>query len=169
VRLFVAVWPPAEVLDVIGALHRPDVPGVRWTTPDQWHVTLRFLGDVDDELGAPLGACLPGGPASVATMGPLTVRLGRSILMAPVGGLGELAEAVLAATAPVVPVVERRPFRGHLTLARARRGAWIPSTMAGTSLAGSWPVGRLSLVRSELHPSGARYSEVAGIDLAEGA
>jgi 2'-5' RNA ligase len=169
VRLFVAVWPPAEVLDAIGALDRPDVPGVRWTTPDQWHVTLRFLGDVADELVAPLGACLPGGPARVATMGPVTARLGRSILMAPVGGLDELAGAVLAATAPLVPLTELRPYRGHLTLARARRGAWIPSTAAGTPLAGSWPVRRLSLVRSELHPSGARYSEVAGVDLAEGA
>ena len=27
---------------------RPDDPAVRWSTPDQWHVTLRFLGSVDD-------------------------------------------------------------------------------------------------------------------------
>jgi 2'-5' RNA ligase len=167
--LFVAVWPPAEVLDLIGALDRPAAPGVRWTTPDQWHVTLRFLGDVADELVAPLGASLPGVPSSTATVGPQTARLGRSILMAPVAGLEGLAGAVLDATAPLVPVAEPRPYRGHLTLARARRGAWIPSTVAGRPLTGSWPVRRLSLVRSELHPSGARYSEVAGVDVTEGA
>ena len=46
-RLFVAVWPPPEVLDVLAALPRTERPGVRWTTRDQWHVTLRFLGMAD--------------------------------------------------------------------------------------------------------------------------
>ena len=38
---------PAEVLDQIGASPRVYLPGVRWTTRDQWHVTLRFLGSAD--------------------------------------------------------------------------------------------------------------------------
>jgi 2'-5' RNA ligase len=46
VRLFVAVWPPNDVVDVLADLPRPDVAGVRWTTQGQWHVTLRFLGQV---------------------------------------------------------------------------------------------------------------------------
>ena len=46
VRLFVAVWPPADVVTRVAALPRPDVAGLRWTAPDHWHVTLRFLGSV---------------------------------------------------------------------------------------------------------------------------
>ena len=46
-RLFVAAWPPPEVVASLAALPRPDVAGLRWTRPDQWHVTLRFLGHVE--------------------------------------------------------------------------------------------------------------------------
>ena len=44
------MWPPPEVVARLAALARPTVEGVRWTTPEQWHVTLRFLGWVDDVL-----------------------------------------------------------------------------------------------------------------------
>ena len=42
-RLFVAVWPPDDVLDRLAVLPRPEVDGLRWTDQDHWHVTLRFL------------------------------------------------------------------------------------------------------------------------------
>ena len=47
-RLFVGVRPPDEVLDLIADLPRRAQAGLRWTTRDQWHVTLRFLGEVED-------------------------------------------------------------------------------------------------------------------------
>src|SRR5947209_3556899 len=47
-RLFVAVWPPASLISQLRSLDRPARPGLRWTTEDQWHVTLRFLGGVDE-------------------------------------------------------------------------------------------------------------------------
>ncbi|MER3453020.1 MAG: RNA 2',3'-cyclic phosphodiesterase, partial [Acidimicrobiia bacterium] len=47
-RLFVAVWPPEEVLDVVAKLPRPGVVGLRWTSREQWHVTLRFFGSVPE-------------------------------------------------------------------------------------------------------------------------
>jgi len=76
VRLFIAVWPPPEVVDVLRTLERPTIPGLRWTTPDQWHVTLRFIGDADPPDVGPL----PTIDAEV-TLGPATARLGRRILM----------------------------------------------------------------------------------------
>jgi 2'-5' RNA ligase len=168
VRLFIAVWPPPEVMRAIAALDRPALPGLRWTTQDQWHVTLRFLGAVDDGAAERLVSTLPGGPAADAALGSATARLGRAVLVVPVRGLDDLAAEVLAATTPVVPVTETRPFHGHLTLARARRGSSLPSSLVGVPLAGTWRVGRVSLVRSELRPDGARYTEVAGRDLLEG-
>ena len=165
-RLFVAVWPPPEILRSIADLDRPAVSRLRWTTPDQWHITLRFLGSVDDGLVAPLAEAL-GGPVVTAALGP-TARLGGSVLVAPVAGLEDLAAAVLEATAPLVPLTEARPFRGHLTLARARRGSSVPASLAGVPLAGEWTVRRMALVASELHRDGARYRDVAAIDLHEG-
>jgi 2'-5' RNA ligase len=158
-RLFVAVWPSPGVCDVLRALARPELPGLRWTTEDQWHVTLRFLGSVDDALVAPLVAALP--PAGVdVTMGPAMARLRPSILVAPVAGLDEVAAAVLDATTPLVPVEEARPFRGHLTLARSKRGP-VPGSLVGLPMAGAWRADRVTLVRSTTAPGGARY-EVLG-------
>jgi len=51
VRLFVAALPDKSTVDRLrgacGGWPRPTVAGLRWTGPDQWHVTLRFLGSVD--------------------------------------------------------------------------------------------------------------------------
>ena len=79
-RLFVAVWPPDDVLDRVAALERPDVAGLRWTTRHQWHVTLRFLGPVDD-VGAVVDA-LAGSeaPAATVTVGPAVGRFGHRVL-----------------------------------------------------------------------------------------
>jgi len=49
----------------------------------------------------------------------------------------------------------RRPYRGHLTLARAGNGA-LPRLDA--PVAAEWPVDRVTLVESQLHPAGARYT-----------
>ena len=51
-RLFVAVRPTPEVVALLAALERPAVPGVRWSTPEQWLVKLRPLGHVADRAGS---------------------------------------------------------------------------------------------------------------------
>jgi 2'-5' RNA ligase len=76
---------------------------------------------------------------------------------------------VLAAPPPGGAAADDRPFRGHLTLARARGRAAVPSSLVGVALGGGWTAGRVSLVRSQTHPAGARYDEVAGRALDEGA
>ena len=149
VRLFVAVWPPPELLD---GLVRPDVPSVRWTPREHLHVTLRFLGRASvaatsaalDRLSA---------SAAVAVVGPVTERLGRGVLMVPVAGL----EAVAAAVAAVLPDDDVRPFLSHLTVARGRgRRGSVPSSLAGSPVTGTFPVEEVTLVRSR----GGRYDVV---------
>jgi 2'-5' RNA ligase len=50
-RLFLAVRPPEDVVAELMSLRRKDQRGVRFVRPEQWHVTLRFLGDADiDEV-----------------------------------------------------------------------------------------------------------------------
>src|SRR5258707_4871563 len=103
--MFVAVWPPDDVLDAIAALPRPDVAGLRWTPPAQWHVTLRFLGECDTEAAVEAIGRLQTGPAT-AVVGPVTGRFGRRILQVPVGGLESVAPAVaVAAAAACAPVL----------------------------------------------------------------
>jgi 2'-5' RNA ligase len=163
VRLFVAVWPPADLVARLGDLQRPERPGVRWTTPDQWHVTLRFLGHLDDAEG--VKAALLGvselAAATTASAGPETRRLGTSLVCLPVAGLDELAGAVGGLTGGYgEPPSSDRPFRGHLTLARAKRGTSVGG-LVGEPLSASWTVDSVTLVASDLHPQGARYHVVA--------
>ena len=158
VRLFVAVQPSEAVLDAVAGLARPERGGVRWTTRDQWHVTLRFLGDVDDP--APVVAALDAAPlaACEAVVGPRVTTLGRSILVVPVAGLDALAMGVVAATATIGAPAEGRAFRGHLTLARARRGS--VRDLAGEWVEARFPVDDLRLVRSHLGAGGSRYEDL---------
>jgi 2'-5' RNA ligase len=153
-RLFVAVWPPPAVIELVGALARPAVPGLRWTTPDQWHVTLVFLGarDVDEVRTAFHAAPLPRGPVP-AMLGPTTGRFGRRIVHVPVVGLDEVATGMRA----VLPGDDDRPFRGHLTLARARdrRGVDL-SSVVGAAISASFPVSEVTLVASHLGGASGR-------------
>jgi 2'-5' RNA ligase len=159
--LFVAVWPSPEVVASIAALARPEVDGLRWTTEDQWHVTLRFFGECDVDDAAAALATVDAG-STVATMGPTTGRFGKRVLHVPVQRLDDVARQVVNKTKRVGKPPEPRPFRGHLTLARARdrRGVDL-RPLSGVDLAGEWPVTEVTLVASQLHPKGARYEIVA--------
>src|SRR5947209_2918914 len=140
-RLFVAVWPPPSVVRVLTDLPRPDMPGLRWTGSDQWHVTLRFFGHVDD-VDATVAAfrTIVAQPA-VAVLGPLTGRFGDRVLHAPVEGLAEVAAAVAAATSGIGEPLDERPFKGHITLARPRGRARVRlGPLAGTPIEAQWPV-----------------------------
>lgn len=161
VRLFVAVWPSPEVVQALESFPRPE-RGVRWTAPEQWHVTLRFLGEVSEPGAAEVEAGVAGvaarlGPAP-AVVGPATACLGTGVLMVPVSGLEALAAATVEATAGwgAAPP-EHRPFVGHLTLARSRRRGPDLRRLAGHRLAASWTASELTLVRSSTSRSGARY------------
>lgn len=165
-RLFVAVTPPERVLDLVAGLARPEIPGLRWTTREQWHVTLRFLGNVDDP--EPVCAALRGVhlPPCDAVLGPEVARFGQRVLHVPAGGLDALAAAVTAATKDCGEPPEDRPFTGHLTLARVRRGARVDlRPLEGPAISARWPVTSFELCRSELHPHGARYTVVEAFSL----
>ena len=169
-RLFVAVWPPDDVLSLIADLPRPDVEGLRWTSRDQWHVTLRFFGSVDlDEAAAALRSLAVSGSPTTASLGPETGRFGKRVLHVPVDGLEAVAEAVVRATRKVGRPPESRPFKGHLTLARSRdrrRGVDL-RPLAGTPVSATWPVTEVCLVESRLHPKGANYEVVETVSLGE--
>lgn len=163
-RLFVGVQPPSEVASVIASLERPALASLRWTTPEQWHVTLAFLGNVPVSTVGPLRAALAAAAARVvarpeARLGPVTQRVGRSILCVPVAGLDDLAATVQRALQELLPDIGGAgAFHGHLTLARARGRQAVPASMAGAPIEARWQVGEVDLVRSALDPSGARHT-----------
>jgi RNA 2',3'-cyclic 3'-phosphodiesterase len=154
------VWPPDDVLDRVAALERPVIAGLRWTGADQWHVTLRFLGETDV---APVTAALEGVdvPVPRAQLGPAVGRFDDRILHVPVRGLDTLAQAVVAATATLGRPPEDRPFRGHLTLARVAKHARVDlRQLTGVPLEATWDATSFCLVESKLSPAGSRYTVV---------
>jgi 2'-5' RNA ligase len=157
---------PDQGVEALEALPRPDVDGLRWTTRDQWHVTLRFLGDVEDVDAAASALDDVDQRATVAALGPSTARFGRRVLHVPVAGLDGVASAVVHAMAGIGQRPEDRPFRGHVTLARARgrRGVDL-RPLVGMPVHAAWPVSEVVLYESHLHPRGARYAVRSRVSL----
>lgn len=157
-RLFIAVWPPPDVASALADLPRADAARLRWTTPDQWHITLRYLGDVD-EAGAREVLEGSAGGAAEAELGPVVERLGSDLVVVPVRGLDRLAAGVWATCPELGAAPHPDGFRGHLTLARVRDGG--PTSVDGAPISTRFPVDEIALVHSELHADGARYTTVA--------
>jgi RNA 2',3'-cyclic 3'-phosphodiesterase len=179
VRLFVAVWPPLEVIELVSGLYRPEAPRLRWTARPQWHVTLQFLGDVAEPEGvAEVGEALDGlsGTGSAhAVVGPSTAWFpGHKVLQVPVAGLEDLARRVQRAISSVGQVLPpargtEPPFRGHLTVARVRPKGRIGTELArqleGSLISAEWDVESVSLVASRLRSAGPVYSDVKTVAL----
>ena len=108
-RTFVAAWPDAGTHRRLAALELGRQKNLRLVGPTRWHVTLRFLGEVPDELVGPLGDALVAGVGRVpgpveCTLGPATAWFSQvRVLQLPARGLAALAAAVDQATAPIVP------------------------------------------------------------------
>ena len=184
-RRFVALPIPAEVRERLAASlpQDPDLAdGVRWTRPDGWHLTVAFLGDVEDRHVDQLIRTLEVG---VATTTIIPKRLavgelgtfGRRVLWigvdpSPEGSLQALADAVRTALRRGGFPVDNRPMRPHVTLARAGRRpvsrAIVEATAAVTpdrSSTLAWKPNAIDLWRSQLGDGPARYTTEATIPL----
>jgi 2'-5' RNA ligase len=56
-RLFTAVEIPPEIVQSLSAL-RGGLPGARWIEPENYHLTLRFIGDIDDAMARDVASAL---------------------------------------------------------------------------------------------------------------
>ena len=160
-RLFVCLWPPDQVVDLLGGLHRKDQVGARFVRPENWHVTLRFLGDADPN---DVAAALEQGsfPAADIEMGPAVDvgTKGGHTLFVPVAGADDLAAEVVRVTAELGTEPIRPRFLGHITIARLKRRANMPRVL-GELISASWRADEIALVQSTLRTEGPRYDTLA--------
>jgi 2'-5' RNA ligase len=181
-RLFAAIDPPeAAITDLRWALGATD-DTMRWVPQDQWHVTLAFYGEVTDDAGEGLAERLERAAARTA---PLSLRIAGAgcfpnrphaarVLWVGLGGdtaeLARLAERCAAAGRRERLVMDKRKFRAHLTLGRARREPVdVSDRLAALWAYGgpSWTASSLRLVRSTLGRS-ARHDTLAKWPLGDG-
>ena len=156
-RLFIAVWPPEEVVAELTTLHRKDQRGVRFVHPDNWHITLRFLGEAhpDEVIEALDGTTFA---AARARMGPAVDVISERALVVPVDGLDALAERVTERTSRIGEPPRKR-FVGHLTLARVKSHVPMPRAI-GALISAEFDVDEIALVQSRLDPQGAQYETI---------
>jgi 2'-5' RNA ligase len=167
-RLFVAIAPPTAVLDELDALVEPfraRRQELRWTAREAWHVTLAFLGQVDESAVTRLMPRLEratrrhhGIPLAFSGAGAFPAAGRANVLWSGLSGdrraLARLAESVAAGAsrAGAPPPDKRRRFQPHLTLARCRVPADVTELVA--ALDGyhgqPWTADHIHLVRSRL-------------------
>ena len=172
-RLFVGIDLPPELKLRLSTLCI-GVPEARWVDPGNFHVTLRFIGEVDEGLASDIDAAL------LRLSGP-RFRLGLS----GVGQFGtrmlwvgvEKSEPLLQLQGKVENALQRvglppetRRFTPHVSLARLRQplGPKVQAFLAANALFRAEPfdVREFSLVASYLTKSGAIYQDQAAYPLA---
>ncbi|MEV2274452.1 RNA 2',3'-cyclic phosphodiesterase [Nocardiopsis sp. NPDC049922] len=134
-RLFVALNPPTETLEALAeAVDRGRGFGrpVRWTGTDAWHITLVFLGEVEEDRLPVLTAAIGERARTQRALSLAIEGWGRfpprgrrsSVLWAGVSGdteaLDALAHGMRSAARAARISVERRPYVPHVTVARSR-------------------------------------------------
>ncbi len=127
-RLFVAIDLPEEMKQWVAKLRREKIPGARWVPVDQLHLTLRFIGEVDDTtletIRQTLGA-VRSAPFRlvVQVMGHFPPRKAPHVLWVGADAGAALADLQCQVekgvqAAGLAP--EPRPFSPHITIARLR-------------------------------------------------
>ena len=171
-RLFVGLaLPPEQRLTLSILCH--GLPGVKWVDPGNYHVTLRFIGEVDEGLAADIDSALAGirfKPFELAIAGtgsfgpddkPRVVYAGLDRSEA----LAKLHEKVETALMRAGLLPEGRRFTPHVTLGQVKNGnpIEIRRFTAENNLLRLPPfrVEAFQLVRSYLTKAGAIYEDVA--------
>jgi RNA 2',3'-cyclic 3'-phosphodiesterase len=194
IRAFLAVELSQELRDKVGALQqelkrrveseiKPDVR-ISWVQPAKIHLTIKFLGDMDEQVIDPLlGAIEQAIVSQPSVIMPLE-RLGafprpqnpRVLWVGPSENwergtegkrVTDLHGAIEQACEGLSFLHETKPFSPHLTLARIKAG----EHQVGVALAisgvldrplslGSLAVESVVLMRSELNPTGSVYTKL---------
>lgn len=150
-------------------------PQFRWTPAGNLHLTIRFLGHLEQSLGEAIADRLQGAGLHAFDLGLGGLgafkrgRLARVVWIGVASGAAEianLAETVEAESVRQGLEPESRRYHAHLTLARARPrdGAPLPELPPAPGLA-PWRADELILYRSHLGRGGSVYEPLRRLTL----
>ena len=183
IRAFIAVEIDQTVIQRITDITRelkPKIPDIRWTSPASWHLTLKFLGAIDeaqiDSIGQALERKLSLFPRCTINAKGLGVFPDASrprILWVGIEAkpLQALAESVEGALAPFGFEKEKRAFTPHLTIGRWREGKRTSQELeevlenCKARDFGRSQVEEVKLFQSVLKPAGAEYRPLRSVQL----
>jgi 2'-5' RNA ligase len=190
-RLFIAIALPEPVRDEIVRVQQELqtlVPpaAVRWTRPDQFHLTLRFLGNVPgesvDDLKQGVDAvCRNEPPLSLRAEGvgffpgPRSPRVVWVGIDDGDGRLAELQQRIEATVGPFSREPGEKNFAGHVTLGRLKnarpkdtRNLVARAQSLEKRVFGGWTASEVEIIRSALSQSGACHTLLATCRLSAG-
>ena len=184
-RLFVALDLPDQVRHAITELIaklQPKSRTARWIKPENLHITLKFIGHVEDEKLSPIQTAL----STIHTSQPIELHFrGMGFFpnehrprafwcgIAASPNLAELAADIDRALAPLGIEAETRPFTPHLTLARFKSDEGIREVVhAATDMKstdfGAATMTNFHLYESLLKSTGAQYNRLASFPFVGG-
>lgn len=156
---------------------------IKWVTPDQFHLTFRFLGNVPDESAAEITSRLRAVCERFRPLDAFVSGLGcfphasepRVIWVGMNGGPGllNLQRAIAETTAGFGDRPTHESFHPHLTVGRVRDISMGERREIGEALqrlhadnVGNWRIDRVVLLKSEASSAGSHYTTLAEIPLA---
>ncbi len=179
-RVFLGIPIPGELAatlhDRIAPL-RDMAPGVSWVPPENYHITMLFLGDIDEaetERAKRAIDSLSGVRDTAAALGNLGQFPPKGAPRVVYAGLGEGAEwcrEVYRQLCNTHPEYEsNRRYLPHITLGRAKRGRRSFLDFGGVDIPGErFALDEVVLYRSILHQGGAEYRRLYAKALSESA
>ncbi len=177
-RLFIAIDVPDYVKIRMETLFE-DEKGVRWVRPEQIHLTLRFVGEADEDTTALLierlrSVAAAPFPLHVGGVGVFPGRRRPRVLWVGADGgdaLAALHDRIEHGVREAGGTPDEKPFRPHLTLARLRHPdpAWVRTFLSKhrTFDAEPFTVDRFHLYESRLLPDGAQHLRLAEYPLSD--
>ncbi len=175
-RLFVGIGMPEPIQDALVGLGE-GIPGASWVFYENYHITLRFLGDMPESDAADIDLSLAGidAPAFDLRLQGLGhfghLQKARSLWAAVEANpmLAHLRSKVEAACVRAGAEPERRKFKPHITLARIKgeTGHHLADYLARNNLftAGPFTVDHFTLFRSDRISGIHRYQALADYPL----
>ncbi len=183
-RLFIAIELPEEIKRGIAAIQeqlRKSGADATWTRPEGIHLTLKFLGEVPEakvpEIKTAMAGAVQGSAQfrlEAAGAGAFPNSKNPRVLWLGVRGdrerLAALQISMEGAMIKLGFAPEDRPFNPHLTLARIKylrpRFSWQQAIEGIRDVnIGAIEAAAVSLMKSELKPSGAVYTEIEKVEL----
>lgn len=183
IRTFIAIEIPNSIKTTLTAMQHDlqrAAADVSWTKPENFHLTLRFLGEVEERrIEEVKDVC----DKAAAAFRPFMLRLNNAgvfpnfrqprVLWAGLAGEIEVAQKLQAHLEKSLVSLgfapEDKPFKPHLTVGRVKSPKNARQVAALTEIHSlpelSFEVREIVLMKSELHSTGARYTTLAKSEL----
>ena len=186
IRTFIAIEIPEDIQPILGRLQSSFKKfrlNIRWVPPESIHLTLKFLGNIRPDQIQPVSSMLMEAVSSHGVFNLRGVGIGvfphirkPRVFWVGIGGDVQALRSLQASVEDRLSRLgfekERRPYKGHLTVGRAKGNIDSRRLVNAMAACGEFSfrpfaVERLTFFSSDLQKGGARYTRLMTIPLTD--